>query len=364
MNISFNLANTIINLPVWLWISASFIVSFIIAGFSIPTIVRVSGLKKLFDYPNERTSHAVTIPILGGLSIFAGFTLSAILFTMPGDSNELRYIIGAIIVLFFAGLKDDILIIDPVKKIFSQLIAALIVVVMADIRITNFHSAIGIENISYISSILFTVFLVITLINGFNLIDGVDGLSSATGILASLFFGVWFLLTKHYTYSILCFSLMGSLAAYFIFNVFGKENKIFMGDTGSMIIGFVISIFTIKFLEFENFAPLNLQFHASPAIAFGLLIIPLFDTLRIIILRLRNGGSPFKADRNHVHHNLLKLGFSHLKVTNIAVGINLLFLIIVISLQKWGPFLLILITLLLATVLSTVLEIILKKRKL
>ena len=362
MNFNFEIIG--ISFPFWVMLFVSIIFSCLVTWFSIPTIVKVAGLKKLFDVPNERTSHVTTTPILGGLSIFAGFTLSAILFTMPGDSNEIKYIIGAIIVLFFAGLKDDILIIDPVKKIFSQIIAALIIVVVADIRISNFHTAIGIENISYISSILFTIFLIITLINGFNLIDGVDGLTSAIGIITSLFFGIWFLLTRHYTFAILCFSLIGSLAAYFIFNVFGKKNKVFMGDTGSMIIGLVISIFAIKFLEFENSAPLNLQFHASPALAFGLLIIPLFDTLRIIILRLRNGGSPFAADRNHVHHNLLKLGYSHLKVTTLTVFINLIFIILVIFSQRLGSVLLILITLSLATVLSALLEIILKRRRL
>jgi UDP-N-acetylmuramyl pentapeptide phosphotransferase/UDP-N-acetylglucosamine-1-phosphate transferase len=206
--------------------------------------------------------------------------------------------------------------------------------------------------------------LIISLINGFNLIDGVDGLASGIGILVSMFLGLWFLLSGHYTYAVLCFSLLGSLSAYFIFNVFGNKNKIFMGDTGSMIIGLIISIFTIKFLEFENQAASNLQFSAAPALAFGLLIIPLFDTLRIIILRIRNGESPFKADRNHVHHNLLKLGYSHLKVTSLTIIINLLFIIMALSLQRLGSVVLILITLSLAVILSTWLDLILKKRKL
>jgi UDP-GlcNAc:undecaprenyl-phosphate GlcNAc-1-phosphate transferase len=364
MSVNFDFSNTGFTLPIWIILSASLAVSFLISWVSIPTIVKVSSLKKLFDVPNERTSHTTTIPILGGLSIFAGFTLSAIIFSLKPDSGELKFLIGAIIVLFFTGLKDDILIIDPKKKFLSQLLAALILVILGNIRITDFHGAFGIQHISYISSIIFTVFLIVVIINGFNLIDGVDGLAAGIGILTSLFLGIWFLLSGHFTYAILCFSLIGSLIAFFIFNAYGKENKIFMGDTGSLVTGLIISVFTVKFLEFEKSAEIGLQFLATAAMAFGLLIIPLFDTLRVFILRILNGKSPFKADRNHIHHNLLKLGYSHLRVTSILIFLNLFFILFVYLFQELGSVLLIIITTSLAFILSFFLDYRLRKKNL
>jgi len=246
-----------LKLSIGLLIPISFILAFLIAYIAIPTIVRVSTRKNFFDYPNERTSHENSVPTLGGMAIFSGFLISVIIFSRPEDSIELRYTIGACIVLFFTGLKDDILIIDPKKKLLSQILAAMMVVILGDIRITDFHSVLGIESVPYTVSILFSVFLIVALINGFNLIDGVDGLSSGIGIINSVAFGVLFLLDHKTTYSVMAFSLSGALVAYFIFNVFGKINKIFMGDTGSMLTGLVVAVLAIKLLETkEEIAPL------------------------------------------------------------------------------------------------------------
>lgn len=344
-------------------ISGSLVLSFIITYISIPTIVKISHFKKLFDVPNERTSHLNDVPVLGGLSIFSGFTLSAVICTLPVESADIKFIIGGIIVLFFLGLKDDILIVDPRKKLLGQIGAALIIVILGDIRITGFHSVLGIDNISYIPSVLFTVFIFLTLINGYNLIDGVDGLSSGAAIFTGLLTGIWFLLTGHYTYAVLSFSLLGTLIAYFRFNVFGRENKIFMGDTGSMIIGFIITILIIQFLEFDKDAPDRFRFVSAPAIAIGLLIIPLFDTLRVIILRLVNGKSPFKADKNHIHHSLLRLGFSHIKATMLLISANIVIVLFVIIFQRLGDVILVLLVLFFALIFSLVPSILVKKRE-
>jgi UDP-GlcNAc:undecaprenyl-phosphate GlcNAc-1-phosphate transferase len=343
-------------------ISGSIVFAFIITYLSIPTIVKISKFKKLFDVPNERTSHINEVPVLGGLSIFAGFTISAIICTLPIESADIKFILGGIIILFFLGLKDDILMIAPTNKFLGQIGAALIIVILGNIRITNFHSALGIGDISYFPSVLFTVFLLLTLINGFNLIDGVDGLASGVGIFTSLTVGIWFILTLHFTYAILSFSLLGTLLAYFRFNVFGKKDKIFMGDTGSMILGFIIAILIIKFLDYENSAPAKYQFFSAPAFAIGLLIVPLFDTLRVIILRLIKGNSPFKADKNHIHHSLLKLGFSHLQSTTLILSLNLIFVLFVTLFQKLGNVVLVLMMLLFAMVLSLIQSLLLKAR--
>jgi UDP-N-acetylmuramyl pentapeptide phosphotransferase/UDP-N-acetylglucosamine-1-phosphate transferase len=274
------------------------------------------------------------------------------IFSLPADSVEIRYVAGALVILFFIGLKDDILVIDPKKKLLGQVLAALLIVILGDFRITNFHGIFSIGDISYIPSVLITVFLILSLINGFNLIDGVDGLSSGIGIVNSFFFGGWFLLIHEITLAVIAFSIAGSLSAYFIFNVFGKGNKIFMGDTGSMITGLIISVLVICFIQKENDFTTLVNFKSAPAFAFALVLLPLFDTLRIIVLRLLMGKSPFKADRNHIHHNLLKLGLSHLQITLLLTFATLVFVILVALLKHINSLLLIIMMLFLAALLT------------
>jgi UDP-N-acetylmuramyl pentapeptide phosphotransferase/UDP-N-acetylglucosamine-1-phosphate transferase len=200
-------------------------------------------------------------------------------------------------------------------------------------RIDSFHGVLGIYEIPYVASILFTVFVFIVIINGINLIDGIDGLAAGVSILISFTMGLWFLLSEIIPYAIMCFIMVGSLSAFFYFNVFGKNNKIFLGDAGSLIVGMAIAVFTINFLENQ---PGFLDFVAvgtSPAIAFGILIIPLFDSLRVFILRLSQGRSPFSADRQHLHHILLDLGFPHLNATLMLISANLFFILLSLVLQ-------------------------------
>jgi len=361
--VNFNLILNDFSLPVWARFSGSFLTALILTWISIPTIVKISKFKKLYGRLNDRSSHTDETPNLGGLAIFAGFTLAVVIFTIYSEANEIKYLFGAAIVIFLIGIKDDILVIDPRKKLLGQIIASLIIVWLGCIRITDFHNALGIDGISTLSAIIFTLFLLVLLINGFNLIDGIDGLASGVGILASVIYGLWFLLTGHITYGIISFSIAGALIAFFRFNISGGMNKIFLGDTGSMLTGLVVAVLTIKFLEFELTAPSGFQFKAAPSIAVGVLIMPLFDTLRVFILRLWNGKSPFKADKQHIHHILLRLGFSHPCVTIILLTMNLLFVVVAFLLQDLGDVLDILILTLLAFLLTSVPVLILRYKK-
>jgi hypothetical protein len=192
------------------------------------------------------------------------------------------------------------------------------------------------------------------IINGFNLIDGIDGLASGVAILTTVSLGLWFLIIKDYTYASFCFSASGSVLAFFRYNVFSRQNKIFMGDTGSLIIGLVVTIFTIKFMESnltESFGSIH---QAAPAIAIGLLIVPLTDTLRVFSIRIARGVSPFKPDRFHLHHRLLDLGFNHRESAFMILGFNLLILILSISLRHLGNIRMLLITLPLSVVITSV----------
>jgi UDP-N-acetylmuramyl pentapeptide phosphotransferase/UDP-N-acetylglucosamine-1-phosphate transferase len=233
--------------------------------------------------------------------------------------------LGGLIVLFFIGIKDDILIIDPKKKLLGQLLASIIAVWLGGMRITHFHNVFGIGDIAPVAGIIFTIFLFLILINGFNLIDGIDGLASGLGIVISSVYGIWFIISSNVTFGVISLALAGALIAFFRFNVFSKNKKIFLGDTGSMLIGFIISVLTVQFIEYNLNTEARFHVDSAPAVAYGLLIVPLIDMLRVVVLRFWNGKSPFKADRNHIHHTLLHFGYSHLGITLAMVAVTLIF---------------------------------------
>jgi len=319
-----------------LLIFLAFALAFTLVAISIPTIIRVSRQKKLFEEINERKVNGSKIPTLGGVAIFIGVTISAIVSTNGYSFDELKYIIAAVILMFFIGLKDDILGISPLKKFAVQALAALILILLGDIRFTNLQGVFGVWEVNYLVSFICSFFFMILIINAFNLIDGIDGLASAIAIITSGFAGTWFFLSGYIQLSILSFALVGSLVSFFIYNVFGTKNKLFMGDTGSLIIGILISAIIIKFIELNINTSNPFYIRAVPGVSFGILIVPLIDTIRIFTLRLLKGAPPFLPDNNHIHHRLLQFLGSHLKVTLVLVIVNLLFISLAFTMSKYG----------------------------
>ena len=299
-------------------------------------MIRLAKEKKLYDEPNERSSHTTVVPSLGGVAIFIGFLLAILIFSNGLLSHELRYIVAATLIVFGLGIKDDIMNISPKKKLLGQIFAALIVIVLGDIRFTNFHGIFGIHELNYTVSILFTIFVIIVITNGFNLIDGIDGLASGVSGICTLTFGIWFYITGHYEYVILAGSLLGALIAFFRYNVFGKQNKIFMGDTGSLILGLLISILMIHFNELNICPDFEYAIKSAPAVSIGILVIPLFDTLRVMFIRIKNGKSLFQPDKNHAHHRMISLGFRHIHATIRIMAVNIFFIGIVFALKDVG----------------------------
>jgi UDP-GlcNAc:undecaprenyl-phosphate/decaprenyl-phosphate GlcNAc-1-phosphate transferase len=323
-------------LPHWVLIIMGFLMAFCLTWFIIPSVVNISRLKNLTDTPNNRTSHIKATPTLGGIAVFVALVLSTVIFAGTYFKFELKYIISGLIVVFFIGIKDDILIIDPYKKIAGQIFAVILIAVFAGIRITSLYGLFHVGQLPYVASIILTVFVFIVIINGFNLIDGIDGLASGIGILTSSVFGIWFWINGHMACTILSFSFVGTLAAFFYFNVFSKTNKIFLGDTGSMTIGFVMGVLACRFLQFELVSQGSAAIPSAPTVVCGILIVPLFDSLRVFIIRIKQGKSPFKADRQHIHHRLLQLGCSHLEATIILIVVNILFIVLSYSLRDIG----------------------------
>lgn len=300
--------------------------AFIVVYISIPTIVVVANMKHLFDEPGKRSAHAFNTPTLGGLAIFAGFLFSSAIWIDIQHFKEYQYLVAAVIVLFFVGIKDDILVIAPLTKFAGQLLAALILIIFADFRITNLHGFFGIGEINYYLGMAITLLTILVIINGFNFIDGVDGLSASIGIISSSAFCYWFILVGQYQLAILSLSLAGALFAFFLFNVFGEKNKIFMGDTGSLLIGLILSVLVIRFNELNIDKTKPFAIYPAPAVSFGVLIIPLFDLIRVMFIRIVTRRPVSSPDKNHLHHQLLELGLSHSRVTLVISAVNLLFI--------------------------------------
>jgi len=312
--------------------------SFLLVFLSMPTILRVAYSKNLFDEPGRRRIHKKKVPNLGGLGIFIGFLFTYTLFLDWFDFNSIPFLIPSLLVIFSIGIKDDILVTAPMMKLLGQILAAFIIVGFGDMRITDFHGFFGLQP-DYFTSLGVSILLIIFIVNGFNLIDGVDGLAAISGVISTLGFSVWFFLNNDIHTTIIGVIVIGSLLAFMYYNVFSKTQKIFMGDTGSMVIGFILAVLAIRFMEFNASAVrdnLNIPMTSAPAVVVGILIVPVIDTIRVFFLRLSRGNSPFVADKNHIHHRLLTLGFSHIQVALILGLVNIFFTVISFLLKDFG----------------------------
>jgi len=315
----------------------SIIASFTITYLTIPQIILVAKEKKLFDEPNHRRLNKEVIPTLGGIGIFIGFTISSILSLQHQILPEIRFLYAASVIMLFMGLKDDIMAIPAKKKLLIQTGAAFILVVMGNYRIGNLYELFAITELPEWLGLPVSFLVFLFIINAINLIDGIDGLASGLTCFISGFLGIWFFMTGHVNYAILCGSLCGSLVAFLRFNLWGDKNKIFMGDTGSLILGIFIAAIIIKFINLNMNAPENMHFAQAPLIALALLIVPVTDTLRVFILRLYRKQSPFTPDMNHVHHILIKLGMSHIQASSFLILYTMSFILLSLSLQIYLP---------------------------
>ncbi|MCC6515642.1 MAG: undecaprenyl/decaprenyl-phosphate alpha-N-acetylglucosaminyl 1-phosphate transferase [Chitinophagales bacterium] len=339
-------------------IVSALLTSFVLTYMFIPSIIKVANIKHLFDTPGGRKSHVQVTPTLGGIGIFGGFMISLCLFSQFYPGNGLRYILAALCFTFMLGAKDDIVELVASKKFIGQIFAASIVVILGDIRLTSLYGMFGISYIHDVFSIVLSIVTIIFIINAFNIIDGINLLAGSISIVMSLAFGAWFYYYGFFDYAILAAAMSGAVFAFLKYNY--TPAKIFMGDSGSLSIGLMSAILAIQFIEKNEMILLSgksegFEIVAAPAMAIAVLIIPVYDTLRVFTLRIINKKSPFMADRNHIHHRLIDLGLTHIQATFVLIGTNLFFIAIAYFLQGWGNLYLILTEFLLATVLTYVL---------
>jgi UDP-GlcNAc:undecaprenyl-phosphate/decaprenyl-phosphate GlcNAc-1-phosphate transferase len=294
--------------------------SFAVSFLAIPVIIRVAAMKKLYDIPDERKVHQAPIPALGGLGIFAGFSFATLLIANFQEGKDLQYFLAASVVIFYLGLKDDIIVISPLKKFIGQVLAAFILIYYGNLQISNMHGFLGIYNLPQTFSLLFTYLTVIVIINSFNLIDGIDGLAGSLGLLSTSVFGIYFVSIGNNADAVLAFSLAGAILSFLIFNF--QPARIFMGDTGSLLIGLINAVLVIKFINIAADPATSIHIAAAPAVGFGILMVPLLDTLRVFGIRMFKRRSPFSPDRNHIHHLFLDNGFSHRTIAILLLAVN------------------------------------------
>ncbi len=305
------------------------LISFFIGLCFMPMVINIAKKRNFVVKPNKRTSHEGIVPNVGGINIFISFFLTVFLFSY-GIINQLQFIILGVFIILIVGFVDDLVDIKASWKLFGELVSAFFLIIIADIRLSHLHGFMGINELSLFTSYSLSFFVFIVIINALNLIDGVDGLASGLGVMYSIFFAIYFKQTDRLDLSISAFAMVGSLTVFFIYNVFGGNSKIFMGDSGSLLLGYMTALFVFEFCEMNAYHRVSNEYFmaAAPSVAICVLAIPLFDTMRVMLTRIKKGVSPFHPDRNHIHHLLLKTGLKHRQVTFVLMGVSVLFIML------------------------------------
>lgn len=317
-----------------IYLGLSALWALLVALFAVPSIVFVAQRKNLFDAPNARSVHQAPTPRLGGVAVLAGFLSALTIFAPLGQG--VQYLLAGCVLLFFVGLKDDLVTISVAKKFVGQLLATGVVIIMADVRITSLQGILGVGTLPVGFSYGFTFLVIVAITNAINLIDGLDGLAGTLLVIISVSIGYYFFRyggSAFGGYAFVAASLLGGLLGFLKYNF--HKASIFMGDTGSLVCGFIVSVLTIQFIELGNTAHLPMD-NTAPAVALGILFVPLFDTSRVFLVRMLAGRSPFAPDKNHIHHRVLALGFSQIITVLLLALLQLVVIMLVIHFAYLG----------------------------
>lgn len=315
-----------------IFIGAAFAGSFVICLLLIPLIIKLSVKHNLLDKPNERKVHKNPISRLGGFGIVAGVLLTSFLWFLSGYSPLLLYLLGGIFILMIIGIIDDLRELSPKIKFIGQIIASLLIA-YAGLRINNLFGVFGINDLPVVVQYLITVFIVVGLINAYNLIDGIDGLAGGLALIDMTFFFVLFFISHEITFALILASTAGALWAFLKYN--WNPARIFMGDTGSMVLGFLLAAAGIKLMVSCQASPVHFTYSAAAIMAFSIFLLPVYDLLRVSVSRILKKKSPFSADKTHVHHLLMDTGLNHKKSAKILYFANIVIIVSGFLMRDW-----------------------------
>ena len=318
------------------------LIALVLVAVTMPALIRVARLKRLVDEPGDlRKLHARSIPTVGGVSVHLGWAVAALVglgfFAEPsGERGDHLHLLAGAIILFFIGLKDDIVGLSPAKKLLVQLAVGFLVVVIGGFRIPTFGGLFGVGDLPEPVAIAFSLFVYIVLVNAFNLIDGIDGLAGGYGLIAMTGFAVWFTEAGNLPAALTAAATAGACAGFLVFNF--APARIFLGDCGSLPLGLLVYAFTAQLIATPTGdLPCTWPDVAPPLVAMGLTAYPLLDTLRVFGLRTFRGVSPFSPDRNHLHHRIVLLGWGHGAAALLVYAYSLLFAVLPVALAAGWP---------------------------
>jgi len=316
------------------YLTLLFLLIFLLTYIFIPKIRNFSLKHNLTDTPGVRSSHAKITPSFGGVAFYISYIIALFFLQFFFDNQVSLTLLVGISVLFFTGLFDDLVNLRAKVKFCGQFLGVALLMSQADFRIISMHGFMGIYEIPLIVSVAGSMFFLLAVINAFNLLDGIDGLTSITGIIVASFYSYMFYKLGYFYYLSISITTIATLLAFLRFN-FSVKRKIFMGDTGSLMIGLVLGLLTLKLMTAEAvYTSLNFQPKQLPLVLVAVLFIPILDTCRVMIIRLLKGVSMFSPDRNHIHHIIVDYGLSHRKASsfigcvNFCVGLLMFFVII------------------------------------
>jgi UDP-GlcNAc:undecaprenyl-phosphate GlcNAc-1-phosphate transferase len=313
------------------------VISFVLCYLIVPRIIRVVQFKRLMDHPNKRSSHMQQVPSLGGISFYIVIMLGFYFLNFFTHADSIIPFIPGFLIIFIIGLKDDLVVISPITKLLAQVLAISFFLFEPTFQIHQLHGFMGLKEVSLFLTAPFSAFIMIAIINAYNLIDGIDGLASIVGIIIFSILGVLFYLLKFDLYFGLCLIMIGSLLAFLRYNL-STDRKIFMGDTGSLLIGFLIAVMVIRLFATPSKILQNLPFQLEnlPLVVMAILVVPFFDTARVFTIRIMNKKGPFSPDRNHIHHILIDyLHLSHRRASFFIGIINILFIAVFLLLSSY-----------------------------
>jgi UDP-N-acetylmuramyl pentapeptide phosphotransferase/UDP-N-acetylglucosamine-1-phosphate transferase len=300
------------------------LVAFAISLVLTPEIIKIAHAYNKHDEINERKIHTSNVPRFGGLAVFFGFLIATLLFSTLWQHMINVHLIIALVLIVIIGFRDDFLPLKPKFKLAVEILASLLIIHFGNIRIESMHGLFGIGELPLWTSYGLTVFTLIVVTNAVNLIDGIDGLAGSFSLLVFGGYGCWFYSANDLATSIFCFGMVGAILGFLIFNY---RTLIFMGDTGSLVIGFLAAAISLIFLQDNAQLPLDspLKFPSPVFFICSILGFPLIDTIRVFAIRVASGRSPFSPDKNHLHHSLISLDLPHYQATAILCTTNMAF---------------------------------------
>ena len=311
----------------------TYVMAFVLTLIFIPPVIFMVNRFKLFDRPNARKEHSVPTPTFGGISIFAGMMVSLLFwFKFNNHPSTITFFLSMIL-LFGVGVMDDLKDLAARYKLVIEAGVATLLAV-SGIRITSFGGLFGINELPLLAQYLITVVTIVGITNAFNLIDGIDGLAGGLGFMSLVTLGIFLTINKDLNNAMIAFALAGALLGFLYFNF--NPARIFMGDTGSLMLGFIIAVLCVQLMKVNVVHPMSVVPNIY-VFTLGIVMIPVFDTLRVFGTRIWKGRSPFSADKTHIHHLITNKGFTHAFAARIICVFHGFILILVYWMKNWKP---------------------------